>query len=131
VSAIIRFVYLYNSIYRLTDYGENMYSSITVAFIWAEVEPNCSVIAACLPTYGPLFKQGQFIPRVFSSLRTKFGLSSKEVLEADLSGSASKSAGYYELDREMNRRGNGDIYSETDTKISAIQETTVTDIELR
>ncbi|KAF2470810.1 GPCR, PTH-type, partial [Lindgomyces ingoldianus] len=55
VSAIVRFVFLYNSIYRLTSLGQNQYSSITTAFIWAEVEPNASVIAACLPTYGPLF----------------------------------------------------------------------------
>ncbi|KAJ4298035.1 hypothetical protein N0V90_005934 [Kalmusia sp. IMI 367209] len=70
VSSIIRFVYLFNSLYRLTDFGKNQYSSITNAFIWAEVEPNAAVIAACLPTYGPLFKEGGLFPKILNSLRS-------------------------------------------------------------
>jgi hypothetical protein len=131
VSAIIRFVFLYNSIYRLTDFGKNMYSSITVAFIWAEVEPNCSVIAACLPTYGSLFKEGQFIPRVFYSLRSKLGLPSKHGTGTDLTKTTSKSTGYYELDKSTSSKGKGDHHSETDTNKSGIYATTVTDIEIQ
>ncbi|KAH7117020.1 hypothetical protein B0J11DRAFT_593143 [Dendryphion nanum] len=57
VAAIVRFVFLHQTIYRLKDYGSNQYSYITKAFMWAEIEPNTSVVAACLPTYGPLFQK--------------------------------------------------------------------------
>jgi hypothetical protein len=129
VSAIIRFVFLYNQIYRLTDFGKNTYSSVTLAFIWAEVEPNCSVIAACLPTYGPLFKEGQFVPRIFYSIKSKLGLSSKGT-GTDLTTTNSKSTGYYELDKTTSRNGTGEIFSQTSKK-GGILSTTTTDIESR
>ncbi|PSN61187.1 hypothetical protein BS50DRAFT_639440 [Corynespora cassiicola Philippines] len=97
VSAIIRFVFLYNSIYRLTDYGKNQYSNITTAFIWAEVEPNTSVVAACLPTYGPLFKENKLFTRVYRSLRSPFG-GSKDSRSAEKADT--RASGYYPLSRE-------------------------------
>jgi hypothetical protein len=98
VSAIVRFVLLYNSIYKVSDYGKNQYSTFTPAFIWAEVEPNMSVIAACLPTYGPLFKNGGIFPRMANSIKSMFGYNS----EAEKSPSGTRSSagfGYYELDK--------------------------------
>jgi hypothetical protein len=103
VSAIIRFVLLYNSVYRLSDFGKNQYSSITNAFIWSEIEPNCSVIAACLPTFSPFFKKENGImrmPKFISSFRSTFGMSSSSENKTDAPVSnKGLSAGYLELER--------------------------------
>ncbi|KAF2689800.1 hypothetical protein K458DRAFT_358875 [Lentithecium fluviatile CBS 122367] len=117
VSAIIRFVLLYRSIYRLTDYGENQYSSITQAFIWAEIEPNTSVIAACLPTYGPLFKEGGLVPFIWQSVRSSLGLSSGTGRDTGRSATGDTTAvGYYELDKVTSySKSGGDILTDKAT----------------
>lgn len=124
VSATIRFVLLYNSIYRLTDYGENQYSSITTAFIWAEIEPNTSVIAACLPTYGPLFREGGIFPKLFQSLLTALGKSKGSAHGSTPSGvSNATTVGYYELDKVIsNSKTTGDIHTQrvTPNRVPAI-----------
>ncbi|MCJ1438188.1 hypothetical protein MMC27_007575 [Xylographa pallens] len=56
---------------------------MTNGFIWSNIEPNCSVIAACLPTYGP----------IFAGRRQKGGISFFSSLRArilSLSGGSSK-----------------------------------------
>jgi hypothetical protein len=104
ISAIVRFVFLYNSLYKLKSLNGSQYSMMTRAFIWAEVEPNTAVIAACLPTYGPLFtdsKIGSGILRSLKSILSNLSTSSKPLSEnsKDLSISNASSGGYYELDR--------------------------------
>ena len=44
-------------------------------YIWTHIEPNCSIIAACLPTYGPLFK-GHSADSFIAGLRSFFSVSS-------------------------------------------------------
>ena len=46
----------------------------TRGYIWSHIEPNCSIVAACLPTYGNLFTGKHTI---FSSLRSFFTLGSR------------------------------------------------------
>ncbi|ORY13611.1 hypothetical protein BCR34DRAFT_599781 [Clohesyomyces aquaticus] len=106
VSATIRFVLLYRSIYRLTSLGQNQYSSVTKAFIWAEVEPNASVIAACLPTYGPFFSETGIVSSFIRSLRSAWYTSTgsrKGVRGSNVA--RSQSSGYYELDRSNSGKG--------------------------
>ena len=43
---------------------------MTQGYLWSEIEPNCSVIAACLPTFGPLFTHGRSTVSRFHSLRS-------------------------------------------------------------
>lgn len=130
ISAIVRFVYLYNQTYRITNYGENQYSSITVAFIWAEIEPNMSIIAACLPVYGPLFKEGMFFPRLARSLSALLGHSIKTRTRTRTTATNNASMdGYYELDKTINSKPNGDLVSDTTTKKSAIQAHKMEDVE--
>lgn len=130
VSAIIRFVFLVKSINRLADLGQNQYNSITVAFIWAEVEPNTSVVAACLPTYGPLFKEGTFFPSIVRSVRTALGMPSKTVSGTHPSEATNtNNSGYYELDRTISSKGNGDLFSEIGTKKSVIRTEGLGDVE--
>ena len=110
ISAIVRFVLFYRSINGLTDFGENQYSSITSAFIWSEIEPNTSVIAACLPTYGPFFKENGVVPRFVHSVKSSLGMSTASERGADASMQSKVSAGYLELKRTTNTKGSaGDI----------------------
>ncbi|KUJ07234.1 uncharacterized protein LY89DRAFT_743236 [Mollisia scopiformis] len=44
--------------------------TVTLIFLWSNIEPCCSVIAACLPTLAPLFKDSHF--GFFSRLRSYF-----------------------------------------------------------
>lgn len=41
------------------------------------VEPNCSIIAACLPCYGPLFRGGRIPGSLVRSVRSLFSLRSQ------------------------------------------------------
>jgi hypothetical protein len=114
VSALVRFVLLYQSIYQVTDFGKNQFSAYTKAFIWAEIEPNTSVIAACLPTYGPLFRDGGPGARLFGSLRTMLGRMRGSRHEAGSSKSGSTTAvGYYNLEKvTADSKKSGDMLKE-------------------
>lgn len=54
VCAAARLHLLYKSIHSVTD-NPNAYANLTIAFVFAEMEPNASVIAASLPMLRPLF----------------------------------------------------------------------------
>jgi hypothetical protein len=41
------------------------------------IEPNCSIIAACLPTYGPLFRGGRTAESMIRSVRSVLSLRSR------------------------------------------------------
>ena len=46
-------------------------------FIFMIIEPNCSIIAACLPCYGPLFAKGRSPVSLVRSVRSVFSLRSR------------------------------------------------------
>ena len=46
-------------------------------FIFMMIEPNCSIIAACLPCYGPLFAHGRSPQSLVRSVRSVFSLRSR------------------------------------------------------
>ena len=98
IAAAVRFYTLYHSYHsptapagKLTDpYGRLITSSLkcriltrvtenaTNGFIWAHIEPSCSVIAACLPTYGPFFINSRYsLGGLLSSLRSFMSLGSR------------------------------------------------------
>lgn len=59
VASSVRFYYLYSEITQSTaETGSDRYTKVTTAFTWGTVEPNASIIAACLPCYGPFFGRG-------------------------------------------------------------------------
>jgi hypothetical protein len=113
VSAIVRLVLLYQSIYQVTDFGKNQYSAYTRAFI----------IAACLPTYGPLFKEGGLGPRMSRSLRTMMGRFRESGRNAESSDSSDATvAGYYSLDKVTSDTKNSDdiLTGTTTTKLTSL-----------
>ncbi|KAF2641483.1 hypothetical protein P280DRAFT_507031 [Massarina eburnea CBS 473.64] len=78
VAAAVRLYFLYIGIYKVTSStSENPYENVTAGFIWAHVEPNCSIIAACLPTYGTLFHSGRSLSSLFGSVRSIFSISGR------------------------------------------------------
>ncbi|KAF2258953.1 hypothetical protein CC78DRAFT_476725 [Lojkania enalia] len=103
VAAIVRLVYLVNSMGRLQNsFGRNLYSQITAAFIWAEIEPNVAVIAACLPCYGPIFTDTRFA-RMIRSVKSILHISTKSGQKLQPSRlTNTKRSSYYELDKRIN-----------------------------
>ncbi|KAL5405481.1 hypothetical protein PMIN06_003748 [Paraphaeosphaeria minitans] len=118
ISAIVRFVLFYQSINGLSDLGKNQYSSITNAFIWSGIEPSTSVIAACLPTYGPFFRESGIVPKFIQSVKSTFGTSSASGHKTEFSTqSTSLSNGQYmELEKA---KGRDRIAVETQMTISS------------
>lgn len=47
---------------------------ITQVYLWDRIEPCASIIAACLPTYGPLFRGNTFIKTLILSATSFFSL---------------------------------------------------------
>jgi hypothetical protein len=54
VAAGVRLHLLNKAVHGVTD-NANAYADLTTAFVWAELEPNASVMAASLPMLRPLF----------------------------------------------------------------------------
>lgn len=79
IAASIRFYYLYQSNHQvLTGPRPNLYYNATRGFIWAHIEPNCSIVAACLPTYGPLFMENKSLAGWWTSFRSFISLGSSQ-----------------------------------------------------
>lgn len=78
VCAAARLHLLNKSIHSVTD-NPNAYANLTIAFVFAEMEPNASVMAASLPMLRPLFAtDGKGTgSSLFSGWRSKFSSSSK------------------------------------------------------
>lgn len=97
MAAAVRFVLLYKEIYHVSNSSKaNRYSKVlhfshlqiyptddyhaqlsllvymTQGFIWSHIEPNCSIIAACLPTYGPFFIGNETTSSLFKDIRSFF-----------------------------------------------------------
>ncbi|KAJ4286483.1 hypothetical protein N0V90_013183 [Kalmusia sp. IMI 367209] len=79
VCAAARLHLLYKSVHSVTD-NPNAYANLTIAFVFAEMEPNASVMAASLPMLRPLFASDGKGPRsaMFSGWRSKFSSTSKK-----------------------------------------------------
>lgn len=78
VAAIVRLVLLNQSIHQVID--SQGFSQVFVQsknFVFMIVEPNCSIIAACLPCYGPLFRGGRKPESLVRSIRSLFSLRSQ------------------------------------------------------
>lgn len=73
VASAVRFYFLYSEINEATvDNGPDRYLKTATAFIWGTVEPNVSIIAACLPCYAPYFAKGQGIPSLLAKVGSLF-----------------------------------------------------------
>ncbi|KAK1138445.1 hypothetical protein N8T08_002501 [Aspergillus melleus] len=71
ISSAIRFYYIYSDIRRsVASMGADRYTSSATATTWAIVEPNMSILAACLPTYGNVFGVAPAVRSAFRSFRT-------------------------------------------------------------
>jgi hypothetical protein len=119
VAAAARLHLLYKAIYTVTD-NPNAYANLTTAFVWAELEPNASVIAASLPMLRPLFSSdekglGTWFSTKFGSMFSRRSSNKASYGGSDPSkGSSGSRFGYVKADsvtestRELNKRGRDD-----------------------
>ncbi|MCJ1232403.1 hypothetical protein MMC14_000355 [Varicellaria rhodocarpa] len=73
VSSVLRLYYniQYNNLENNAENDQNFYSSVVVnTLIWSTIEPCTSIIAACLPTYGPLYRDGSSFKSFVYGLRS-------------------------------------------------------------
>ncbi|KAF2478182.1 uncharacterized protein BDR25DRAFT_338822 [Lindgomyces ingoldianus] len=78
VAAITRLVLLRESLELVAQSKgfEAVYNQAK-QFCFMILEPNCSIIAACLPCYGPLFAHGRGMESILRSVRSVFSLRSR------------------------------------------------------
>lgn len=76
ICASVRFYYSYRQLRAVFDATAAQKGTITVdAQLWSILEPSASIIAACLPTYGPLIK-GRNLTSMVRSARSFLSISS-------------------------------------------------------
>ncbi|KAH6640282.1 hypothetical protein F5144DRAFT_559867 [Chaetomium tenue] len=97
VAAIVRTVLLDQSIREVVSSdGYDRVANQSRQYIFMVLEPNCSILAACLPTYGPLLSGGRAPESIVRSVRSVFSLRSarsNNASAASLPRSRHKSAG--------------------------------------
>ncbi|KAH5254333.1 hypothetical protein HBI25_136520 [Parastagonospora nodorum] len=78
VAAIVRFILLHQTLDAvLSSAGNGAVHLQSKNFVFMLIEPNCSVIAACLPCYGPLLRNGRSQMSLVHSVRSLFSLRSQ------------------------------------------------------
>ncbi|KAI1373813.1 hypothetical protein F4677DRAFT_428336 [Hypoxylon crocopeplum] len=75
VAAVVRLVFLDQSVRAVVESENNVYLQ-SKQYIFLILEPNCSIIAACLPCYGPLFVGGRAPESLVRSVRSILSLGS-------------------------------------------------------
>jgi len=77
ICASVRFYYSYKQLQVVFEATAQEKASITVmASLWSKLEPSASIIAACLPTYGPLLSHSSF-KSLLQSARSFFSIGSR------------------------------------------------------
>ncbi|KAF4624593.1 hypothetical protein G7Y89_g13577 [Cudoniella acicularis] len=77
ICASVRFYYSYKQLAVVFEATAQDKGSITImAAMWSKLEPSASIIAACLPTYGPLLSHSS-IGSMVKSARSFFSISSR------------------------------------------------------
>ncbi|KAK0631017.1 hypothetical protein B0T17DRAFT_462298, partial [Bombardia bombarda] len=75
VAAIVRTVLLNESVRAVVQNQSNVFGQ-SKQFIFMIIEPNCSIIAACLPCYGPLLAGGRRPESIIRSIRSLISIGS-------------------------------------------------------
>lgn len=91
ISSTVRLAFVIKFVAGYTGLG-SYYSSLVVNnLIWMIIEPCASVIAACLPTFGPLFRDGRSPGSIIRSIRSVLSFRSQSS-NSSSSGSRKRSA---------------------------------------
>lgn len=81
VAAIVRLILINQSVRAVINSQSSGFSAIylqSTQFIFVILEPNCSVIAACLPCYGPFLAKGRSPESLVRSMKSVFSLRSRD-----------------------------------------------------
>ncbi|OTA64068.1 hypothetical protein K449DRAFT_368016 [Hypoxylon sp. EC38] len=76
VAAAVRLVLVKQNIEKVSESAGLQIHSEYLEIIFVIIEPNCSIIAACLPCYGYLFSRGGRVDSLVQSARSVFSLRS-------------------------------------------------------
>lgn len=76
VSAAIRLVLVKENIEKVSGSAGMRIHAEYKEIMFVIIEPNCSIIAACLPCYGPLLRGGRALESVLKSVRSMLSLKS-------------------------------------------------------
>jgi hypothetical protein len=112
VAAGVRLHLLNKAVHGVTD-NANAYADLTTAFVWAELEPNASVMAASLPMLRPLFssEDNSGFTSMFSGWRIRVSS-----LFSGKSSKASSGFGSYGDNNGRSSQGYAKTKSETDAE---------------
>ncbi|KAM3067065.1 hypothetical protein ACMFMG_011738 [Clarireedia jacksonii] len=96
ICSSVRFYYSYKQLKVLVVATAHTKAIITInTAMWSKMEPSASIIAACLPTYGPLLNSSS-LASVLKSARCFFSFSSRSNLHSK--SALNKGNGYREQD---------------------------------
>ena len=71
IAASLRLYFVYQGQHLVVHSTKaDRFLSATNEFIWAHIEPSCSILAACLPTYGPFFVGNPTFEKLLSGFRS-------------------------------------------------------------
>ncbi|KAH8602298.1 hypothetical protein B0O99DRAFT_735736 [Bisporella sp. PMI_857] len=77
IAEAVRIYYFHQFLYEdLAHHADAFGPVVANIFIWSRIEPCCSVVAACLPTFGPLLKDGRTPESVIASIRSVLSIRS-------------------------------------------------------
>ncbi|KUI65713.1 hypothetical protein VM1G_00061 [Cytospora mali] len=115
VAAVVRTVLL-DQVVRQVVSNHDQVANQSKQYIFMVLEPNCSIVAACLPTYGPLIAGGRAPESIIRSVRSIFSLRS---LRSSGSGGSRPSRRNY-VDPESNLPKDGNA-AESQVELDGLQ----------
>jgi len=138
VAAALRLYYVDKSLFvasNPTTSPEESYTIVANSIIWVTIEPNTSVIAACLPNYGPFFKTGSGLKTLIDRCAYIFSNASRLIRTpsdraARSEGSSERShPNQYELQGAKTSAWMKLDESQRETKVEGFNQTTPEDLE--
>ncbi|KAL7912261.1 hypothetical protein GGI35DRAFT_310550 [Trichoderma velutinum] len=114
ISSAVRFYYIRTEITQSTAAtGPDRYLNMSAAFIWGTIEPNASIVAACLPCYAPLFVKVGGLRTMLANFGSLFsssrGSRAKERIGSDVLASEDS----YQLQKPSSTSGSWERYDKT------------------
>ncbi|MCJ1245732.1 hypothetical protein MMC30_002936 [Trapelia coarctata] len=77
IAGSLRFYYGYVEVnLSINSNGDTRYAVVTQVYLWDRIEPCASIIAACLPTYGPLVRGNRLLESWIKSAASFFSMRS-------------------------------------------------------
>ncbi|KAL7928810.1 hypothetical protein V8C35DRAFT_317106 [Trichoderma chlorosporum] len=111
ISSAVRFYYIFTEISQsVAATGPTRYLNVSAAFLWGTIEPNASIIAACLPTYAPLFVKAGGIPTLLANFGSLFSSRGGSRAKVRIGSDVLASGDSYQLQKPNSTSGSWERY---------------------